>query len=353
MNFSTAAAGTPTATGSSPASGGLGPTVDDITREGLAAALGVELEFDPEILSHIESLFERRGRRMPPSNRRQAMRTPQSRVIPNPVGSAVGLFDTCNGTPVALLPGVPAELKSMFEASVRKEFAPLLTGTAPLARRLRTSQVAESALVELVDAASSDLGELDLAYCVSTWGVDLLVRGSDRAILDRQVEILLEALGDRVFAEGDPSLPAAVIGRLRQGSQTVAVAESCTGGLLGGALSSVPGCSAVLRGGVIAYDGLGSFDDRDCRSGRGHPGKAGRHGVHRPGRSGRRSRGPDDSSRRGSGSHPALDCRRGPGCVATEKNRESLTRFSGQPCRGKPELYTLHDSGFDECGPGF
>jgi len=235
-------------------SGGLGPTVDDITREGLAAALGVELEFDPEILSHIESLFERRGRRMPPSNRRQAMRTPQSRVIPNPVGSAVGLFDTCNGTPVALLPGVPAELKSMFEASVRKEFAPLLTGTAPLARRLRTSQVAESTLVELVDAASSDLGELDLAYCVSTWGVDLLVRGSDRAILDRQVEILLEALGDRVFAEGDPSLPAAVIGRLRQGSQTVAVAESCTGGLLGGALSSVPGCSAVLRGGVIAYD---------------------------------------------------------------------------------------------------
>jgi nicotinamide-nucleotide amidase len=191
---------------------------------------------------------------MPPSNRRQAMRTPRSRVIPNPVGSAVGLFDTCNGTPVALLPGVPAELKAMFEASVRKEFAPLLTGTAALARRLRTSQVAESALVELVDAASSDLGELDLAYCVSTWGVDLLVRGRDRAILDLQVETLLEALGDRVFAEGDASLPAAVIGRLRQGSQTVAVAESCTGGLLGGALSSVPGCSAVLRGGVIAYD---------------------------------------------------------------------------------------------------
>ncbi len=235
-------------------SGGLGPTVDDITREGLAAALGVELEFDPEILSHIESLFERRGRRMPSSNRRQAMRTPRSRVIPNPVGSAVGLYDTCEGTPIALLPGVPAELKSMFDASVCEEFAPLLAGTAPLARRLRTSQIAESALVELVDAASSDLGELDLAYCVSTWGVDLLVRGRDRALLDQQTGALLEALGTFVFGEGDLSLPAAVIERLRQETRTVAVAESCTGGLLGGALSSVPGSSAVFKGGVIAYD---------------------------------------------------------------------------------------------------
>jgi nicotinamide-nucleotide amidase len=235
-------------------SGGLGPTVDDITREGLAAALEVELEFDPEILSHIESMFERRGRRMPPSNRRQAMRTPNSRVIPNPVGSAVGLFDTCDDTPVALLPGVPAELKSMFDAFVREEFAPRLSGSAPLARRLRTSQVAESALVELVDAASSDLRELDLAYCVSTWGVDLLIRGRDRATLDRQTGILLEALGDRVFGEGDLSLPAAVIEGLRRNARTVAVAESCTGGLLGGALTSVPGCSAVFKGGVIAYD---------------------------------------------------------------------------------------------------
>jgi nicotinamide-nucleotide amidase len=234
-------------------SGGLGPTVDDLTREGLAAALGVGLEFDQEILTHIESLFTRRGRTMPPSNRRQAMRTPQSRVIPNPAGSAVGLFDTCGDTVVALLPGVPAELKAMFDSTVREELSVLLAGGAPLARRLRTSQVAESALAEMVDAVYPNPDELDLAYCVSTWGVDLLLRSRDRATLDQQVETLLEAFGSCVFGEDDLSLPAAVIKILRANGQTAAVAESCTGGLVGGALTSVPGSSAVLKGGVIAY----------------------------------------------------------------------------------------------------
>lgn len=234
-------------------SGGLGPTEDDLTREALALALGVELEFDAEIFDRIESLFRRRGRPMPPSNRRQALRTPCARVLANPVGSAVGLHEVCGTADVVLLPGVPAELRTIFDDSVRPLFAARLARTAPPARRLRTTQVAESALVTLVEDALEDRADFDLAYCVSTWGVDLLLRNHDQARLDRSTSALREALGDRVYAEGDPSLPAIVVSALAGQGRTVSVAESCTGGLVGAALTSVPGSSAVFAGGIVAY----------------------------------------------------------------------------------------------------
>jgi nicotinamide-nucleotide amidase len=234
-------------------SGGLGPTSDDLTRDALARALGSELVFDDALLEHIESLFRARGRRMPESNRRQAFRTPSSTVIENPVGSAPGLLDEISGTPIALLPGVPAELKAMFDGTVVDRLGPHLRDGAKASVRIRTTQIAESALVELVEGAVPDLPDMDVAWCVSTWGVDLLIREGDAERLEEVVARVDAAAGRFVYGHDETGLPDAVIARAADAGETLAVAESCTGGLVGGALTSVPGSSEVFLGGVIAY----------------------------------------------------------------------------------------------------
>lgn len=234
-------------------SGGLGPTSDDLTRDGLAAALGVDLVLDDGLLTHIGSLFRARGRRMPESNRRQAFRTPSSSVIDNPVGSAPGLLDEIDGTPVALLPGVPAELKAMFDATIVDAFSPLLRGGVSPSVRIRTAQIAESALAELVEAAVEDFGSLDVAWCVSAWGVDVLIRDPDPARLNATVGQIEAAAGRFIYGRGASGLPEAVINLAAGNKHTIAVAESCTGGLVGAALTSVPGSSEVFVGGTIAY----------------------------------------------------------------------------------------------------
>lgn len=232
-------------------SGGLGPTQDDVTRDGLALAMGQELEFDAEIFRHIEALFLSRRREMPASNRRQAMRPRATEVIANRAGSAVGLWAELDGTPIVLLPGVPGELRTMFTDAVQARLARSLDHTAPPAHRLRTSQIAESRLVDFVNEALPDAERLDLAYCVSEWGVDLLVRDRDPDRLDRHLHALRERLGESLYGENDATLPEAVIAAL--GARTVAVAESCTGGLVGAAITSVPGSSKVFLGGTLAY----------------------------------------------------------------------------------------------------
>lgn len=233
--------------------GGLGPTEDDLSREALAAALGVGLVLDEAVLSALRRRFEQRGRRMAPSNRRQAFRPTTSEVIENPVGTAVGLRDRVREATVLLLPGVPAELEAMFDDHVRPLLDPLLAGGALPARRLRTTQVAESVLATMVEEVLEDRADFALAYCVSTWGVDLLLRNPDPERLEQRVALLRGALGDRVYAEGDLSLPAAVVQECARTGRTLAVAESCTGGLVGAALTSVPGSSEAFLGGVVAY----------------------------------------------------------------------------------------------------
>lgn len=235
-------------------SGGLGPTPDDRTREGLARVAGEPLIEDPVLLAHLDALFEQRGRTMSPSNRRQAQRCASSEVIENPVGTAPGLWHELSGTAVVLLPGVPAELRTMWERSVEARLATRLLPRAPRQVRLRTTQISESVLADRVrETLGTAVEGLDLAWCVAAHGVDLVVRhpreDQARAVADR----LRVALGDHVFAEGLRDLPEVAIEVLRTRGETVAVAESCTGGLVGAALTSVPGSSDVFLGGIVAY----------------------------------------------------------------------------------------------------
>jgi len=233
--------------------GGLGPTPDDRTRDALAMLAGEELAEDPELVAQITALLESRGRTMSDANRRQAVRPESSLPLRNGVGTAPGLWHEIDGTAVILLPGVPAELRWMFEHEVRPRLAAHLVASDTHTRRLRTTGVAEARLAEIVRDALGDDHHDGLAWCVASYGVDVLVRDDDTARLDDVTARLRTAFGENLFAEGTVDLPEVVVRRLTERGETVAVAESCTGGLVGAALTSVPGSSRVLLGGVIAY----------------------------------------------------------------------------------------------------
>jgi nicotinamide-nucleotide amidase len=237
--------------------GGLGPTTDDITREALAQVADEELVLDPALLETLEERWRRRGRAMPESNRRQAMRTRSGRPIANPRGTAPGLLHLLDGVPVVLLPGVPAELHAMWEGTAEGIVAPLTTGGAAARLRLRTARLAESSLADLVEQALSGTPEapqVEPAYLVTEFGVDLMLyaRGDDVDLRACAVR-LLPLLRPHVYSVGDDGLEQVVISALIERGETVAVGESCTGGLLGGCITRVPGSSAAFLGGVLAY----------------------------------------------------------------------------------------------------
>ena len=241
--------------------GGLGPTPDDLTRDALARLFQVELEYRAEILEEIERRFSRRGRCMPASNRVQAMVPAGFTVLPNPVGTAPGLWRvTERGSMLAVLPGVPYEMQRLFLDEVRLRVADRIRGSAIVHRTLRTTGIGESSLQELLgDLSGHLLDGLRLAYLPSTDGVRLRLRASGetmervRARLDHLEEHLRGRLGDHLYGTEEETLEAVVGAMMLERSLTVAVAESCTGGYVAHRLTNVPGSSAYFVGGVVAY----------------------------------------------------------------------------------------------------
>lgn len=237
--------------------GGLGPTEDDRTREAIARALGVELTRDPAMADRIAALFTARGRVPGPRQSRQADRPHGMTWIENPLGSAPGLLLERDAGLLVALPGVPAEMKAMFEASV----APLIAarGGGALARTtLRIAGRPESFVDEIVrDLYDADGTETTIL--ASAGGVELLLtaRGADaaeaRGRLVRLADTMRSRLGIDLYGVDDESLPVVVSRLLMAQAATVAVGESCTGGLLGSALTDVPGSSAYFRGGFVCY----------------------------------------------------------------------------------------------------
>jgi nicotinamide-nucleotide amidase len=250
-------------TGAVITTGGLGPTPDDVTKEAVAEALGRELEFREDLWQRLLQRWAHRGR-IPQTNRKQAEVPAGAEAFPNPRGTAPGLVvdDQQKGLCI-LLPGPPDELEHLLANSV----VPYLAGrTKPDARRpyrrfLRTAGIAESAIAEKVSARLDDL-PVDVAFLPEFDGNDIRLTGwaTDEdeiaSVLQEAVARLQRILGDHIYGEGDIEL-ADVVGQLLRGrGLKVAVAESCTAGLIAKRLTDRSGSSDYFWGGAVVYDDL-------------------------------------------------------------------------------------------------
>jgi nicotinamide-nucleotide amidase len=239
-------------------SGGLGPTVDDLTREAVAAVAGAPLERQPALEAALRERFAAYGYRDLPEAVMQQADVPRgATVLDNPVGSAPGLRVEVGQRLLYAMPGPPHELAAVMEA-VLPELA-ARSGSVVVTRTLHCGGLGESAVAELVQGAIEVPDGVALAYLAG--GAVVRVRLTTAAATTEQADAVLRplvekaaaALGDAVFGRDADSLPAVVVRTLREAGATVAVAESLTGGLVGGALTEVPGSSAVFRGGVQVY----------------------------------------------------------------------------------------------------
>ena len=231
--------------------GGLGPTPDDRTREALAAWSGGALEEDPAVVDWLRELFRQFGRPMAESNRRQAMVPRGMRPILNPAGTAPALVGEREGTLLISLPGVPSEVRAFLGGEVG-EVLRAGSGVAPLeVARLLTTGITESKLADLVGELPADPARL--AFLPALGGVELVLSAPSAAVLEGARGALRERLGDLVYSEDGERLEEVVGRMLVDAGATVAVAESCTGGLALSRLTDVPGASRYVLEGVVTY----------------------------------------------------------------------------------------------------
>ena len=238
--------------------GGLGPTPDDLTRKAVATALGRPLQLDERVLQGIRERIRRLGRKLPASVETQALLPFGAEAWPNPLGTAPGILIVQNGTPVILLPGVPHEM----EALATEYVVPYLrkkSGRHVETFTLRTAGIFETLLHEKIGAAPQAWPGASLAYLPSYFGVDLrvTVSGNDpeqvRAIATRAYEELKGLVGPVIYAEGTKTMEAVVGEALIELGFRLAVAESCTGGLLAKRVTDTPGSSRYFERGYVTY----------------------------------------------------------------------------------------------------
>ncbi|PYP42080.1 MAG: competence/damage-inducible protein A [Gemmatimonadetes bacterium] len=239
--------------------GGLGPTRDDLSKNAVAELLGLPLEFRPEIWEALTVRWSRMGRKISERNRCQAEVPRGATVLPNPRGTAPGLWITADRGEVIMLPGVPSEMRGLVRDEVVPRLAARSSGRVVRSLVLRTTGIPESALAERLAPVEEGLAPLTLAYLPSLEGVDLRLTAWDAtpeaagAALSAGATRLREPLGDHCYAEGETDLAAVLLDACRAHRLTVAVAESCTGGMVGERITEIAGSSDVFRGGVIAY----------------------------------------------------------------------------------------------------
>jgi nicotinamide-nucleotide amidase len=238
--------------------GGLGPTTDDITRDIVAELLGVEMIHDESVMAAIEQRFARRGLKMSPRNRLQAQRPREAVVLPNGHGTAPGLYLAPRAwkdrrTPhLFLLPGPPRELQPMLTESV----LPILQKALPprplvQMRVARIAGLGESNVEELVGEQLLALG-LELGYCARPGEVEVRTIGTPE-VLDQADRIISEFLGAHIISRDQRALEKVIVDLLTERRETLAIAESCTGGFVAHRITNVPGASVVFLQGFVTY----------------------------------------------------------------------------------------------------
>ncbi len=244
-------------------SGGLGPTEDDLTREAVAEALGVTLRRDPEILARLEQRFADRGWKMSPNNAKQADVLDGAAVLPNPNGTApgqwiAGQFDGREHI-IVLLPGPPFELKGLFESEVRERLRAKVPPTHLFTRTLKVAMLGESAVDARVAPIYKRYPDVDTTILAGAGEIELHFRtrgttlDAAQARADEVAELVEDELDDAVYSRNGESLEQIVSYWLQMRNATVAVAESCTGGLLAERITSISGSSRYFLGGAVVY----------------------------------------------------------------------------------------------------
>jgi nicotinamide-nucleotide amidase len=238
--------------------GGLGPTEDDLTRESIAAALGETMEVQPELENHLRTWYFRRNRPMPERNIKQATLIPSASTIPNPIGTAPGWWVETNGKYIATMPGVPVEMRKMWEEQINPRLQKI-AGTGVIATRtLKTVGLGESAAEEVVQPLIRNMNPTLATYAKQD-GVHLRMGAkaesrdqAEKLIDDFEVKVR-ELIGDWVYGYEDESLSAVVGKLLKEDGLTVGTMESCTGGLLASYFTDAPGSSSYFKGSLITY----------------------------------------------------------------------------------------------------
>ncbi|BDG02523.1 competence/damage-inducible protein A [Anaeromyxobacter oryzae] len=238
-------------------SGGMGPTEDDLTAECVAAVLGVPLELHESSLRVIEERFRKFGRTMTPNNRKQAMFPRGAEVIPNRFGTAPGFAVKVARGEVVCLPGVPLEFKGLADEWVLPRLAARL-GDVPAARVLKLFGVPESHADDAMRPVMDDPANAGVRWGYRAHWPEVHVKwtvpGPDAAArADRIRDAVRAIFGEAVWGEAKEELPELVVARLAARGERVALAESCTGGLLAELVTRVPGASNVIDLGVVAY----------------------------------------------------------------------------------------------------
>jgi nicotinamide-nucleotide amidase len=241
------------------ASGGLGPTEDDLTRETVAELLGRRLIRNDAILRYIEGRFRQLGREMPAVNLRQAMVPEGAEVLENPRGSAPGLWLEDKGRCVALLPGPPRELKPMYQEQVLPRLEKRRSGVRMFHRELRIAGMGESAVEQRIKPIYTRYDDVSTTILAAPGEVQIHLRmwtdlaAHAQKMLDEIVQGFELALTDRIYSQDGSSMEEVIARLLTMNNATISAAESCTGGLLAQRLTSIAGSSSYFLGGAVCY----------------------------------------------------------------------------------------------------
>ncbi len=249
--------------------GGLGPTCDDRTRDVLATALGQKLILDPAIEQTIADRFAKLNRKMTPNNLKQAYRFERGEVLPNANGTAPGLWVEQDGKILIMLPGPPNELQPMFTEQVLPRLARLgLVSEGEAYVQIRSAGVGESMLETKFQPIFDRHPGLGVAFCAHQGQVDCRVSSPDgryaRTALQAIAQECAVLLGDDFMCFGHDSLAKVVADQLRESGRTLAVAESCTGGLLANNFTDICGASKFFQGGIVSYSNDSKMLLLDC-----------------------------------------------------------------------------------------